>query len=482
MSLSRLFGDCRPEGSLGQGGLFALDIRFACRDSFVLDEPLSEAISTNPLGQAMSALIQHAMGLAGQSSARVSSVRSRIAYIVAHGVSYASNGYAVRTHNVASALRDHGLDVLCMVQPGRPWSLGSASPSKVATVSPATEIEGIRYVHSPLDHVNSDPVNVMTASVAILQELFRVFRPSVVLAASDWKVGIPAWIAASRMGLPFLNEVRGFWELSEAAKNPSYEKRPVFEETRAFDTFVAQRAKRVFTLNAPMREELVRRGVDASKIDLVPNAVRNKDVLPDADSLEVRALRERLGIQADEKVIGYIGSFNEYEGLDLLFDACHRLHREGVSFKLMLVGDDQPLSRRLRSGETSQAGLDQDPAWLIRVGRVPHTEVKTYYALADVIAIPRKPYAVCQLVPPMKIVEALSYGKRVVVSDVEPLSCYADQYEGIVACKAGDSGSLASGIKQALRSVGPKASDEILMSNSVLPMVRAFAELTDHSK
>ncbi|WP_159078718.1 glycosyltransferase [Orrella marina] len=428
----------------------------------------------------MDALIQHAVGLAECSHAPVSSVKSRIAYIAAHGVSYASNGYAVRTHSVASALKGHGLDVLCMVQPGRPWSLTGSGVTSVTSVGPVEEIDGVRYVHSPLGKVASDPFDMISASAATLQELFRVFRPSIVLAASDWKVGIPAWIAASRMGLPFLNEIRGFWELSEAAKNPSYTERQVFREARALDTFVAQKAQHIFTLNPPMRDELVRRGVDASKIGLVPNAVRRRETLPDAGSSEVRALRGRLGIQSSDKVIGYIGSFNEYEGLDLLLDACHRLHREGESFKLMLVGDDQPLANRLKPLSDRLVESGQDPVWLIRAGRVPHTEVQAYYALADVIVIPRKPYAVCQLVPPMKVVEALSYGKRIVVSDVNPLAHYANQYERIVACKAGDAGSLASGLMQALRSAAPTVGDEILMSNCVLPMVRTFVTLSEH--
>jgi len=59
---------------------------------------------------------------------------------------------------------------------------------------------------------------------------------------------------------------------------------------------------------------------------------------------------------------------------------------------------------------------------LIMPGRVPHEEVESYYSLIDIAPFPRKPWPVCELVSPMKPLEALAMEKAVLVSSVRALT------------------------------------------------------------
>ena len=164
-------------------------------------------------------------------------IKNRVAYVVSHGQSYASNGYAIRTQGIAKALNQHGLETLCFVRPNRPWEL-----DPTANIAPEVKVEGVRYIHSrwPSSQTPNSEQAHLQASVDTLVALFRVFRPAAVLAASNWQVGLPAWIAAKRLGLPFYYEVRGFWELSRAAKEPSYTNSPAYHQATERDTFVAK--------------------------------------------------------------------------------------------------------------------------------------------------------------------------------------------------------------------------------------------------
>lgn len=413
----------------------------------------------------MDAFISRAQQLAEQSDTPIEvPIEGRIAYIVSHGKSYASNGYAVRTQGIAKALNQHGLETLCFVRPGRPWELGSST-------EPECEVDGVRYIHSHWadGQKPKSEAEHLEASVERFIELFRVYRPSAVLAASNYIVGLPAWIAAKRLGLPFYNEVRGFWELSRDAREPGYSQIAAFKAEAERDTFVAKQAQKVFTLNQPMKEELAKRGVGDRRIDIVPNGVSELPEIKPA-SYELKA---DLGIGQNDKVIGYIGSFNAYEGLDLLLEACTELVQKGERLKLLLVGDSQPLIAS-SAAHIAVTGLKETPPWLIQVGRVPHAEVADYYALLDAVVIPRKPLAVCQLVPPMKAAEALAYGKRLVVSDVAPLAEYADKYDGVVSFEAGSATSLATALQRSLKLLAPKPSTELLFSAHTEPMVRAL--------
>nr|WP_298249095.1 glycosyltransferase [uncultured Halomonas sp.] len=412
----------------------------------------------------MDDLLHLATQLADQSTTPLfAPVQGRVAYVVSHGQSYASNGYAIRTQGIAKALNQHGLDTLCFVRPGRPWELGVAPGS----VGPETEVAGVRYLHSPWasGKTPGSEREHLEASVERFIQLFRVYRPAAVLAGSNWIVGLPAWVAAKRLGLPFYNEVRGFWELSREAREPGYANTPAYQAERERDIFVAKQARKVVTLNQPMKAELVKRGVAAESIELVPNGI---DELPPAKSADP-ALKQKLGIQPGDKVVGYVGSFSAYEGLDVLLQACAELVQQGEKLKLLLVGDDQPV--------TQAAGTNKalaDTPWLTQVGRVPHEQVADYYALLDAVVIPRKSLPVCELVPPLKAAEALAYGKRLVVSNIAPLKEYADKHDGVTTFTPESPESLAEVLQQSLKLPAPKPSAELLFSAHAEPLTRAL--------
>ncbi|PSJ48023.1 hypothetical protein C7H85_04280 [Zobellella endophytica] len=412
----------------------------------------------------MDQLIEHAIKLASQPAAPLHlPIKNRIAYVVSHGQSYASNGYAIRTQGVAKALNEHGFDTLCFVRPGRPWELGVEKGS----IEPHVVVDGVRYIHGrwPQDKQPSNEQQHFEQSVQHFVELFRIYRPKAVLAASNYIVGLPAWVAATRLGLPFYNEVRGFWELSRDAREPGYANTLAFMAEAERDTFVAKQALKVFTLNQPMVDELVKRGVDLHKISIVPNGLSKHPLVKPADPI----LKAKLGIKDNEKVIGYIGSFNTYEGLDTLLEACELLVHKGEKLKLLIVGDEQ-LMIKAHGNKKSLA----DKPWLIQVGRVPHDQVVDYYALIDTAVLPRKKLPVCELVPPLKAAEALAYGKPLMVSDVASLEEYTTKHKSVTSFKAGSVDNLAKAIQQLMSSPSPKATMSVLMQDHTQSMSDAL--------
>lgn len=380
-------------------------------------------------------------------------IRGRVAYVISHGQSYISNEYTVRTHGVAQWLNQHGMDTLCFVRPGHPWELGM----KLESESIQSVVKGVRYIHSfwPRGEVPQGDREHLEASVACFVELFRIYRPACVLAASDWVVGLPAWIAAKRLGLPFFNELSGIKYLSDMAVEPGDPQTQSSRKMSVRDHFVAGQAESVFTLGVAIREEPVWRTPDLSRLVMVSN------------------LKRRLGIDKGDRVVGWIGSFSPYEGLDLLLEACTELVQDGEKLKLLLVGHSQSLIDS-SAAHLVETCLKENPPWLIQVGRVPHEQVADYYALLDAVVIPRKPLAVCQLVPHMKAAEALAYGKRLVVSDVAPLAEYAQKYDGVVSFEAGSAKSLATALQRSLKLPAPKPSTELLFSAHTELMVRAL--------
>jgi glycosyltransferase involved in cell wall biosynthesis len=85
--------------------------------------------------------------------------------------------------------------------------------------------------------------------------------------------------------------------------------------------------------------------------------------------------------------------------------------------RALIVGDGP--ERAALQRQAAALGLDEAA---IFTGRVPAAKVREYHALLDVFVVPRTPDRVCQLVTPLKPVEAMASGLCVVTSDVRALA------------------------------------------------------------
>lgn len=377
-------------------------------------------------------------------------VSDRVAYAASHSYPYSSNGYAIRTHGIASALSKCGHSVHVISRPGRPWDLPGFDDSRF----PAhVDHDNVRYLYlRKPSGIGRSQVDYITASTDAFKELFRLFKPSAVLAASNWENALPAAIAARELGLPYAYEVRGFWEISRIATDPSWKGSKEYKKEVEMETLVASQAERVFTLNRFMREELVSRGVLESKIELVPNGYGE---LPNS-SANPKITRASIGCTT-KFVVGYVGSFSAYEGLDELVRACSALRRQGLDLSLVLVGSGNSLGTAEASTQCAEserlmrlAKKSSFGQYLHLAGRVPFASVNDYYALIDLVVIPRKQIEVCDLVSPLKPLEAASYSKPTLVSSVRPLSEWCEQSHAAIPFIAGNSKDLQEKIQRLL--------------------------------
>src|SRR3546814_7168895 len=137
--------------------------------------------------------------------------------------------------------------------------------------------------------------------------------------------------------------------------------------------------------------------------------VCSSDLPPPRDD----ALGETLGLAAGDVVIGFIGSFYDYEGIDDLIAAMPALVAAQPGARLLLVGGG-PMEMALKAQAAASPVADR----VHFVGRVPHSQVERYYSLTDILAYQRKKMRLTDLVTPLKPLEAMAQGKLVAASDV----------------------------------------------------------------
>jgi len=240
--------------------------------------------------------------------------------------------------------------------------------------------------------------------------LGRTWRPDVIHAHSPALTGMGALRAARRLGVPLVYEIRAFWEDAAVGNGTGTEGSLKYRMTRALENRVVAGADAVMTICHGLRDDLIGRGVAPGKIGIMPNGV-DLDLFG-APPPRDEALGEALGL-GPGPVIGFIGSFYDYEGLDDLIAAMPALVARHGDARLLLVGGG-PMADALRS----QAAASPVAGAIHFVGRVPHDQVERYYSLCDIMAYPRKASRLTELVTPLKPLEAMAQGKLVAASDI----------------------------------------------------------------
>ena len=240
------------------------------------------------------------------------------------------------------------------------------------------------------------------------------WRPDVLHAHSPALCGQAAARVARARGIPFVYEIRAFWEDAAVGNGTGREGSVKYQLTRALENSVVAAADAVVTICEGLRSDLVARGVSPERITISPNGVDL--ALFGTPVPRDPALAAELGLGAKDAwgpVIGFIGSFYDYEGLDALIAAMPALIARQPDARLLLVGGG-PREAALKA----QAEASPAAAAIRFVGRVPHHEVERYYALTDVLAYPRKASRLTDLVTPLKPLEAMAQGKLVAASSV----------------------------------------------------------------
>lgn len=352
-------------------------------------------------------------------------------YVAASALPYHTSGYTTRTHEVIRALGAAGARVHVLTRPGYPWDRKDRQQDAGGD---ETTVDEVRYLH--VNHpLNNRPVlHYALQAAQVVAEVAARQRVAVIHAASNHVNALPALLAARWLGIPFQYEMRGLWELTRISRMPEYEGSQAYKQGLQLEGLVARHADKLFVISEQLGNYVRERwGVDAKRMALLPNCV-SPERFAVTDACEV-----------EPQSIGYAGSLIGYEGLDTLIEAVDRLTKEGHPVRVHIIGDGE--ARVQLEAQVQRLGLAGRINFL---GKLPPAAAREALARCAVVCIPRKPFKVCEIVPPIKLVEALAMGKPVIVPD---LPVFRDEMGDAPAgwfFRAGDAADLARVIQTAL--------------------------------
>jgi len=358
----------------------------------------------------------------------------RILHILDHSIPLHS-GYTFRTLAILKEQRDLG------------WETFHVTSAKhTGPTALEEEVDGWHFYRTPKrSHFASrlpilNQIAVIDSLAQRVADIVRIVKPDLLHAHSPALNAIPALIAARKASIPVIYEVRAFWEDAAVDHGTSSEWGVRYRLTRALENFALRRVDAITTICEGLRNDMIGRGIAPEKITTIPNAV---DIEKFASSCPANeSLKGQLGLK-DKRVIGFIGSFYAYEGLDILLQALPIMLPQHPDLRVLLVGGG-PQDKQLRQ-LASQLGIGNK---VIFTGRVPHNKVQDYYDLIEILVYPRLSMRLTDLVTPLKPLEAMAQGRVLAASDVGGhQELIRDNHNGILF-KSGDPDSLAQKVSE----------------------------------
>jgi PEP-CTERM/exosortase A-associated glycosyltransferase len=370
----------------------------------------------------------------------------RILHVLDHSLPIQS-GYALRTAAILREQKNLGWQTLQVTGPKQDPDRADSDP-----------IGGLHYHRTERRRtlLGQLPVGDQIESVrqlrANLRQILSKEHPDIIHAHSPCLNGL----AAFGLGLPVVYELRSSWEDAAVSTGTTTEGSLRYRASRWLETFVLRRAAAVTTICEGLRQEAIRRGVSSDRLLVVPNAV-DADALRPRQSLST-AMRTKFGLQ-NKFVLGFVGSFFAWEGLDLLIQALQDVIARRPDVRLLLVG-----------GGIHEAALRETckrlevEAQVTFAGQVPHTAILDAYDAIDLLVYPRRSMRLTEMVTPLKPLEAMALGKAVLASDVGGHRELVSEDKTGVLFQAGSASALATailrvmedhGLQERLRENGP---------------------------
>lgn len=298
-------------------------------------------------------------------------------------------------------------------------------------------------------------------------------RPDVVVSTSpQFFCALGTWALSAVRRLPWVFELRDLWPASIVAVG-AMDRSPVIRMLEKLELFLYRRADAIVSVTESFREDLVVRGIDRRKIDVVINGV---DLDRYAPRPRDEALARQFGLEG-KFVLGYMGTHGMAHALDRVLDAAERLReRKDIAFFFAGAGAERANVER----RVAELRLDN----VQMIPRQPKEAMPGLWSLCDLALIPLRDTPVFSTVIPSKLFEAMGMGVPVLMSLPEgEATAIVKRTECGVCVAPEDPGAMAEAVVElagdgdrmaALRSASAAAAPEYSRDRQARRMVEVL--------
>jgi glycosyltransferase involved in cell wall biosynthesis len=216
--------------------------------------------------------------------------------------------------------------------------------------------------------------------------------------------GLIGVVLATMLRIPHLYDMHS--SLPQQLTNFAFSRSRLIRRTfMALERLMIARSRVVIVI-CPSLEDTVRTIAPEARTVLIENAPGSSEA--EATAEQAAVVRRSLDLDHGAPMVLYTGTFEAYQGLDLLFQAMAIVHASHPAARLVLAGGKPDQIARAREGVRA-AGIDRVTMF---VGERPAEEIPAYLLAADVLVSPRSRGTNT----PLKIYQYLRSGRPIVAT------------------------------------------------------------------
>jgi len=206
---------------------------------------------------------------------------------------------------------------------------------------------------------------------------------------------------------------------------------------RKLELFVYGRASHIVVLSDEARDNLIGKGVSASKITVLPHAVEIQPLKPLTND-QTMAARADLQVQS-EFTVTFAGNLGMVQGLDTVIEAARLLVRQPlIAFRF--VGDGTEAARLRHKVERLQLHNVRFLGWR------PAHEMPQLLAASDALLAHLLPGSATDTVVPAKVVSYLAAGRPLIVAMQGPAARIVSESAAGIAVRPNDPEAIADAV------------------------------------
>lgn len=248
-----------------------------------------------------------------------------------------------------------------------------------------------------------------------LGPLFDALRPAFIFERMVLGSAVGAW-ASRRFNIPYIVEYNGSeiaMKKSFSNGNYTHEGLLVLAEEAAF-----RQATLISVISEHVANDVAGRGIARSRILVNPNAVDLEAYSP-APSEERTRLRAQLGFAPHHRVVGFIGTFGGWHGIEVLAAALPAIVRGDDSVRVLLIGDGS--LKHLVAEAVARAKINDR---VVDMGKVPQARGAQLLKACDVLVSPHARNMIDGpfFGSPTKLFEYMAMAAGIVASDLGQIS------------------------------------------------------------
>jgi glycosyltransferase involved in cell wall biosynthesis len=308
-------------------------------------------------------------------------------------------------------------------------------------------------------------------------------KPDVIVATSpQFFCACAGWALSGVRRKPFVFELRDIWPASITAVGAMKDSFAI-RMLEKIELFLYRRADSIISVTHAFKKELIERGVDGDKIDVVLNGVDLTKYEPATE--KDHDFESKYGLKG-KFVAGYIGTHGMAHGLEHIVDVAERL-QDNDDIRIVFAGGGAARQKVVDLVEKKQLKN------VVLIDRQPKEMMPKLWSLCDVSLVPLVNSDLFRTVIPSKIFECMGMGIPTIMSvpEGEATAIIKETHSGIVVesenvaqissaiLKLYSNKAFYSEIREASIQAGPKFSRE-LMAQDMLDVFRGLSSKAPH--